>query len=259
MICNCPRCAGAIQNRLDLAGQVIACPYCRQPFQLPRMVVPTPIPAPLHPPTLPVPQPSATRRANTREPSRQKSRDATPTILLAGSVVLLLIVGAVGLVVMNQSSSQPPAAKRKPKQLATPLAGKMPAAETKSDPGKSTKPIRTRTAPAVKPKSTTASAKPEANYETASDSIPFDSLVPNMPSSREVFSQATLPTLAKFESVRTGMSRAEVFAILGAAEPFGKSQQYNSETYLWGTPSRGQVTVIFKNGVVESKSQLGLR
>lgn len=76
------------------------------------------------------------------------------------------------------------------------------------------------------------------NYESASDSIPFDTLIPNMPSSREVFSGGP-PTRARFNSIKEGMSKAEVFELLGVMEPFARSQADNTVTYLWGNPDRG--------------------
>jgi len=69
-------------------------------------------------------------------------------------------------------------------------------------------------------------------------------------------------TLANFQKIKIGMSKAEVFKLLGKGQETSTAGEgkYVLTTYSWKAGFMGaNCVVMFQNGKVNSKGQLGLK
>jgi hypothetical protein len=69
-------------------------------------------------------------------------------------------------------------------------------------------------------------------------------------------------SMAKFKSIRNGMSKSEVVKILGTnAELVSESEiaGIRTEMYIWKGSIGSNCSVMFQNGQVMQKAQFGLR
>ncbi len=93
---------------------------------------------------------------------------------------------------------------------------------------------------------------------------PVPTSVPNVPSPGFVATAHSGPSLADFQAIEAGMSRAQVESILGSGELLSQVSLPGvgtSEMYQWmGSGDLGaNMNVSFQDGCVVSKAQFGLR
>ncbi len=72
---SCPHCSGAVLNDPRLAGQVVACPTCRNPFRMPSA---DPAPNPPSPGSVPTPSPPPSPAVPTKPSSPTPAEKKTP-------------------------------------------------------------------------------------------------------------------------------------------------------------------------------------
>jgi len=71
--------------------------------------------------------------------------------------------------------------------------------------------------------------------------------------------------MAKFTSIRTGMSKAEVFSVLGVGELVSENSidagqfSVHTEMFAWRGSWGANCNVMFQNDKVMSKAQFGLK
>lgn len=68
--------------------------------------------------------------------------------------------------------------------------------------------------------------------------------------------------MAKYEQVKSGMSVAEVEAVLGKGEELSRIEMPNVPTtvsYIWKNPTGTNMTAVFQGDKLQSKAQFGLK
>jgi outer membrane protein assembly factor BamE (lipoprotein component of BamABCDE complex) len=66
-------------------------------------------------------------------------------------------------------------------------------------------------------------------------------------------------TLANYEKVKKGMTKDEVFAILGKDLAVQIDDSQGTQLWCWNRLKKPQINVIFVNGKVGTKTQFGLK
>jgi hypothetical protein len=96
---NCPHCGGGIENRPDLAGEVVSCPHCRNAVTMPPF-------APVATPSISISRRSSVQhRGGRRRSAVDTGFGATWGVLLAlmSFVLIVPIVICGGCVMLNVS------------------------------------------------------------------------------------------------------------------------------------------------------------
>lgn len=79
---------------------------------------------------------------------------------------------------------------------------------------------------------------------------------PDQPKSSSVVQQQSIG-MAEYERLKLGMTLVEVESILDRGVEIESST--NSATYVWKNPDQSSITVVFKNGHLERKTQTDLK